>query len=394
MNTVNTDCLIFGGGIAGLWLLNRLRQAGYSALMLTDGGLGGHQTVHSAGMIHGGLKYGLSALSHDEQLDDMPVLWQQCFQGQGEIDLSSVKLLAQEQHLWAEATSSAQTALFLAAHLLSGQVNKLAKNAHPTLFKNLYFHGDVYRLAYPVVDPLSLIKVLAAPYMDSIFDVPAAKTHIETDDKHNTTAVFIHQGQTQIRLRTHNVFFAGGAGNAALLHKIGINTPLMTEKPIHMLCIQHERLPVFYGHCLGAQRRQRLTITTHSANNKTMWYVGGEVAEEGIDRDEKRQTELMLQELKTLLPWQSLQGARCKTLLINRVYPRERRLLSSTQAYVNFIGNHGVIWPTRLILAPNAAHQVLAHLQQHHKIPHHPQPMPLALPTPSFSQPVWEKLFA
>ena len=145
MDTVQVDCLIFGGGISGLWLLNRLRQQGYSALLLNDGLLGGHQTLNSAGMIHGGLKYGLSALNHDEHLDDMPTLWQQCLQGTGEIDLSTVHLLAQEQHLWAEPDLTAQTALFLTAHLLTGKVNKLAKNNHPTLFKNFSFKGDVYQ---------------------------------------------------------------------------------------------------------------------------------------------------------------------------------------------------------------------------------------------------------
>ncbi len=394
MDTIETDCLIFGGGVAGLWLLNSLRQAGYSALLLTDSALGGHQTINSAGMIHGGLKYGLSALQHDEQLDDMPVLWQKCLQGTGEIDLSAVHHLAHEQHLWAESTSTAQAALFLAAHLLSGQVNKLAKDAYPSLFNNLAFHGDVYRVAYPVVDPVSLVKVLAAPYLDSIFEVPAAKIHIETDDRQNSTAVFIHQGQTQIRLRASSVFFAGGEGNAELLHKIGVTTPLMTSKPIHMLCIQHERLPAFYGHCLGRHRTPKLTITTHSAQGKNMWYIGGEAAEQGIERDEKRQIAIMQEELKTLLPWQSLQGARYKSLLINRIYPQERRLLSSAKAYVHFIGNNGIIWPTRLILAPNAAHQVLAHLQQAHKIPHHAQPATLPLPQPTFAAPMWEKLFA
>jgi glycine/D-amino acid oxidase-like deaminating enzyme len=394
MDTVETDCLIFGGGVAGLWLLNRLRQAGYSALLLTNGALGGHQTINSAGMIHGGLKYGLSALTRDEQLDDMPVIWQQCLQNNGEIDLSAVQHLAYEQHLWAESTSTAQAALFLTAHALSGQVDKLAKEAYPQLFNNLAFQGEVYRVAYPVVDPVSLVNVLASPYLDSIFEVPAAKIHIETDDKQNSTAVFIHQGQTQIRLRASSVFFAGGEGNADLLHKIGVTTPLMTVKPIHMLCIQHELLPAFYGHCLGMQRKQRLTITTHSAQGKNMWYVGGETAESGSERDEKRQIAIMLEELKKLLPWQSLQGARYKTLLINRIYPHERRLLGSSKAYVHFIGNNGIIWPTRLILAPNAAHQVLAHLQRTHKIPHHAQPATLPLPQPTFAQPMWEKLFA
>lgn len=394
MITVETDCLIFGGGITGLWLLNRLRQKGYSTLLLNDGPLGGHQTLNSAGMIHGGLKYGLAALRHDEQLDDMPPLWQQCLDGSGEIDLSQVKVLAQEQHLWAEPGHSAQAALYLAAHLIKGQVNKLAAADYPSLFKNLAFHGDIYRLAYPVIDPVSLTHVLSQNHADCIYDVPRSMTHIETSDKQATTAVFIHQGTTQIRIRPRYVMYAAGEGNDLLARKLGIHEPLMTAKPVHMTCIQHERLPVFYGHCLGAHRKQRLTITTHQAQGKTMWYVGGEQAEQGVERDDRRQAEIILEELKALLPWQSLQGARCKSLLINRVYSHERGLLSATTAHLHWSVNNAFIWPTRLILAPNAAHQVLSRLQQDAKLPHHAQPEPLPLPQPAPGLPAWEKLFS
>lgn len=394
MMTVETDCLVFGGGITGLWLLNRLRQQGYSTLLLHDGPLGGQQTLNSAGMIHGGLKYGLASFRHDEQLDDMPPLWQQCLAGTGEIDLSRVKVLAQEQHLWAEPGHRAQAALYLAAHLLHGPVSKLAAADYPSLFKNLSFHGDVYRLAYPVLDPVSLVQVLSQPHQDCIYTAPRANIHIESSDKQVTTAVFIHLGDTQIRIKPRLVFYAGGEGNQQLARQIGISQSLMTIKPVHMLCIRHERLPLFYGHCLGAQRKQRLTISSHQSKGTTVWYVGGEQAELGIDRDEKRQTAIILDELKTLLPWQSLQGARCKSLLINRIYPQERSLLSATRAHVHWQANNAFIWPTRLILAPNAGHQVLSRLQQDGRMPLHAQPAPLPLAKPASGLPAWEQLFS
>ena len=40
----STDIVIFGGGIAGLWLLNRLRTEGYQAILLESRELGGGQT--------------------------------------------------------------------------------------------------------------------------------------------------------------------------------------------------------------------------------------------------------------------------------------------------------------------------------------------------------------
>ena len=393
MISVDIDCLILGGGITGLWLLNRLRQQGYSTLLLSDGALGGQQTLHSSGMIHGGLKYGLAALRPDEQLDDMPALWQHCLAGTGEIDLRAVKILAHEQHLWAEPSHRAQAALYLAAHLINGQVHKLPTTDYPPLFKNLAFHGDVYQLAYPVLDPASLIQVLSQPYADCLYDVPSHKVHIETNDKRATTAVFIHQGNTQIRIRPHTVLCAAGAGNTLLAQQLGIHQALTRLRPVHMVCIQHERLPLFYGHCLGTHRKPRLSITSHQNHGQTLWYVGGEQAELGIERDEQRQIAALQQELKLLLPWQSLQGARYKSLLIQRVYRHEHRVLSATNAHIHWAHNNALVWPTRLILVPNAAHQVLSRLQQDATLPHQAQPARLPLPQPALGQPAWATWF-
>jgi glycerol-3-phosphate dehydrogenase len=57
--TLQVDVAILGGGIAGLWLLARLRQAGYSTLLLESQALGAGQTIASQGIIHGGLKYAI-----------------------------------------------------------------------------------------------------------------------------------------------------------------------------------------------------------------------------------------------------------------------------------------------------------------------------------------------
>src|SRR5437868_5663517 len=94
--TATADIVIFGGGIAGLWLLNRLRESGLSAILFESGSLGGGQTHKSQGIIHGGMKYALQGIFTSEAsgMTDIPSLWRQCLQGQGEIDLSSVPILS------------------------------------------------------------------------------------------------------------------------------------------------------------------------------------------------------------------------------------------------------------------------------------------------------------
>ncbi|MDF1622160.1 MAG: FAD-dependent oxidoreductase, partial [Pseudohongiella nitratireducens] len=62
MTEFDSQITIVGGGIAGLWLLNRLCLAGYDAILLDKGGLGSGQTLASQGIIHGGLKYALNGI--------------------------------------------------------------------------------------------------------------------------------------------------------------------------------------------------------------------------------------------------------------------------------------------------------------------------------------------
>ena len=97
MKTLKFDLIIVGGGIAGLWLLNRATQEGYSALLLEKNSLGGGQTVRSQGIIHGGTKYALNGVltQASNTIKEMPQRWRDCLAGNGEIDLSAAKILSE-----------------------------------------------------------------------------------------------------------------------------------------------------------------------------------------------------------------------------------------------------------------------------------------------------------
>ncbi len=402
MRTIETDILIFGSGIAGLWLLNRLRQAGFSAILLENDRLGGNQTLNANGILHGGLKFGLAALRSAEQLDDMPALWRDCFSGQGDIDLRGVNILSECQYLWSEASLTARTTTFFASKLLTGKVEPLERGDYPNILADKAFKGLSYRLNDQVVDSRSLVQKLATPFKNCIYKVSAQNCHIEADDKQNTRAVFITAaGIEPLRIRPRRTIFAGGGGNAALLEDIGQSRPEMTRKALHMVVIKHDRLPVFYGHCLGTSNKQRLTITTHpTKDGKSVWYLGGELAEEGALRDERLQIETAQRELKELLPWLDIRGARYKTLRIDRILPKDDPLLTADMlkpntAFVEGVGNNLVVWPCKLALAPNLGRQVLARLEQEGFKPEHKQPAEaLPLLYPELGLPAWDTLFS
>lgn len=402
MQTIKTDILIFGSGIAGLWLLNRLRKAGYSVILLENDRLGGSQTLNSNGILHGGLKFGLAAMLRDaEQLDDMPALWRACFAGDGDIDLRGVRLLSEAQYLWSEANLAARATTFLASKLLTGTVESLEREQYPAALNSKEFKGNAFRLNDQVVDTVSLIQKLAAPHKGCIYKVSAQNCHIEAGDKHDTRAVFITAaGMEPIRIHPRRTILCGGAGNEALLEDLGLREPEMEAKPLHMVLLKHEKLIPFYGHCLGTSNKQRLTITTHpTRDGGSVWYLGGELAEQGAQRDERMQIETAQRELKELLPWVDLRGGRYRTLKINRILPASEPLLQADMlkpdnAFVQQSANNLVVWPCKLTLAPNMGRQVMQLLEKEGFAPEHPQPQEaLPLLYPEQGVPAWETLF-
>ncbi|MFP5338473.1 MAG: FAD-dependent oxidoreductase, partial [Gammaproteobacteria bacterium] len=80
--SLSTDVLIVGGGVAGLWLNARLRRLGFATLLVDKGTLGGGQSVKSQGIIHGGTKYALSGAltGASEAIADMPRRWREALE--------------------------------------------------------------------------------------------------------------------------------------------------------------------------------------------------------------------------------------------------------------------------------------------------------------------------
>jgi len=115
--SLSTDILIVGGGIAGLWLNARLRGLGYSTLLVENASLGGGQSLKSQGIIHGGAKYALhgALTGASEAIADMPRRWRDALAGQGELDLSGVRLLSEAHYLWSPGSLAGNLTSFFAS---------------------------------------------------------------------------------------------------------------------------------------------------------------------------------------------------------------------------------------------------------------------------------------
>ena len=386
--SLSTDVLIVGGGIAGLWLNARLRRLGYSTLLVERGSLGGEQSVKSQGIIHGGAKYALhgALTGASEAIADMPRRWREALSGSGELDLSGVRLLSEAHYLWSPGTLAGNLTSFFASKAVRGRVDQVKGEQLPPALQDRKFKGKVYRLAELVLDVPSLITRLAELAGDGLL---AARDIQPLRDGSQLTGLRIDGRE----IRAQRVVLSAGAGNAQLLATLGIEQPRQQLRPLHMVLAKGPALKPLYAHCLGGGPKPRVTVTTHpAADGQWVWYLGGDLAEaDGVARDEASQIKAAQQELAELLPWVDQSATRWATLRIDRAEPAQSGLVRPDNAFLAEDGPLLVGWPTKLALSPDFADRVLAALQRDNIQPgNHPALPPL--PRPAVAQPAWETL--
>ncbi|RRV17596.1 NAD(P)/FAD-dependent oxidoreductase [Pseudomonas saudiphocaensis] len=386
--SLSTDVLIVGGGVAGLWLNARLRCLGYATLLVEKASLGGGQSVKSQGIIHGGTKYALSGAltGASEAIADMPRRWREALAGSGELDLSGVRLLSDAHYLWSPGTLAGNLTSFFASKAVRSRVGQVKGDELPPALQHPRFKGKVYRLSELVLDVPSLIARLAELAGDSLL---AADT-IEPLHEDGELIGLRIDGR---KVRAQRIVFSAGGGTAELLAALGLQQPAMQRRPLHMVMVKAPTLKPLYAHCLGGGSKPRITVTSHpAADGEWVWYLGGDLAEaDGVARDEASQIAAAKKELAELVPWIDLSAARWATLRVDRAEPAQSSLARPDNAFLAEQGRLLVGWPTKLALSPDFADRVLAALERDGIYPgDHPQ-LP-QLPRPPVTGPFWEGL--
>lgn len=396
--TVEADIVIIGGGIAGLWLLNRLRQKKYTAILLESGTLGGGQTCKAQGIIHGGVKYALQGVitSASQSIADMPTVWKQCLQGKGEIDLTNVPILSNYQYLWSTGSLASKLAGFFAGLALNNQSQALGKELFPDIFKDSQFRGQVYLLDEMVLDMYALIRELAIPNQDAIFKIdPMQEDQIEIDDTNQLTALKIKATPMQLlNVKAQKYIFLAGGGNHGVLKKLHHPQVNMQLRPLHMVVMKHDLPYSLFAHCLGLSAVPRITITTHQADDgKFVWYLGGQIAEEGVKRTSEEQIKVIKKELKELFPWLDFSTAQYASFFVDRAEDQQPGGKRPDSCTCKEIGNMVIAWPTKLALAPLLANEIIACLVREEIKPTFADIRELrAWPMPAIATPIWDQL--
>lgn len=353
---VNLDVLIFGGGVAGLWLLDVLRRAGHRVLLLEADRLGAGQTACSQGIIHGGLKYALDGVLSPSasSISEMPEFWRQCLSGRRQPDLSATRVRAERCYLWRTGSLRSRVGMLGARLALRATPHAVAGAERPPVLARSA--GTVATVDEPVIDPVSLVADLAGRHRDWILSIDAA-TGLELSASGPVIEVADEQaGRMTIRPRA--VVLAAGAGNGGLIDRLGLAPPVAHQRrPLHMLMMRGDRLPVLNGHCVdGARTRVTITADSDSAG-RVVWQVGGQLAEDGVAMDEPDLLARGAAEIRAVLPDLDLGGVEWASYRVDRAEGAAsgRRPHDST---VERRGDVIVAWPTKLALAPRLADRI------------------------------------
>lgn len=368
---MKVDVVVLGGGIGGLWSLARLRKAGYHAILIESGRLGGMQSLASQGMIHGGQRYALQGTSngHSTMLKDLPDVWNRCLAGDGELDLSNVTLLADSQLMWSPGALTDRVAAFFASKVMQSEVNSIKRTSWPKgLVDNCGRAGAVYKLNEVVVDCNSLFLELAhvcAPwcYHGTAVEFIRDGSHITgitvkgggaaNDDGDLTT---IHAGA---------FVSAAGLGNEQIRDMIGADHVKTQRRPLKQIYVKGAPFELF-AHCITTDPRPRATITTHyTSRGERLWYMGGLVGVYGVDKSDVDAISFARDEMRALFPKVDWSNAEWAALSVDRAEPKvESGFLPDGPALVEATHNFLFAWPTKMTFAPALAQDVVSWVEK------------------------------
>ncbi|MES3006754.1 MAG: FAD-dependent oxidoreductase [Pseudomonadota bacterium] len=407
--TFSTDIVILGGGIAGLWLLNRLRQRGFDAVLLEKSTLGGGQTIASQGIIHGGLKYALNGVLSpaSSAIAAMPEHWRLCLHGQGDVDLRGCRVLSPNYYMWSSGGYRSRLKTFLGSKALRGRIDGLDERDYPDFFRGHDISGALYRLSDFVLDTPSLISLLAEPHRDRILRIDTESMQMEVSEDGRLDGLTLQSHNGTVNLKAQRFVLCAGEGNGPLLQQLGITQPEMQTRPLHMLAARVPHPQPAFVHCIGDSfgMTPRLTVTSHpdptSDNGGWIWYIGGEIAESGMQRSPEEQHAEGRRQLSEAFPWVNFSTTQWASFFINRAEPRLPNLQRPDNAFVSAKQNLLITWPTKLTLTPDLSDSVCTELARQGV---QPQAAPAAnaeasatlsscFDFPDVAKPRWEHLF-
>lgn len=348
---IAVDALVIGGGVAGLFTAHALRERGCSVLVLERTALGTGQTINSQGILHAGVKYSLGGVAGEDarEASEAAALWTGCLEGSSAPDLRGLRVLVRQEYLWRSSGFLGVAGMLGARLALRSRPDAVPEAERPSWLAGV--RGDVLTLPETVIDPADLLARLADSLPGALASGSVRSIRVNGPD---AAEVLVEGGPDPVRVRVRRLYLCAGEGNEALVALAGLTAEEpMQRRPLRQAMVRGP-LPMVFGHCIDGART-RVTITSDLQGDRTVWHVGGELAETGPSHEPEAFLLRARSELAACLPSVDWRGCEWSSYAVDRAEPRTRDARRPSHAHARAVGPVVTVWPVKLVLAPRVA---------------------------------------
>ena len=358
------DALVIGGGIAGLWILDRLRAAGRTAVLAEASELGNGQSVCAQGIVHGGLKYALGGVAGEDarHVSTMPELWKNAIVSPNSAespDLNTATILSPCTWLWRSDSIMSRIGMVGARLGLQTKPEAIERAERPDLLREA--PGAVLRVNEPVVEMRSVLHALCENNSPHIIKVNGPEGIQISSLGSRIRQATLHSNESALTIAPEFVILAAGVGNEGIRTRLGLEQLKTQRRPLHMVMVKG-LLPEFFGHCVdGNKTRVTITSSAVTADGHRYWQIGGEISEQGVSQESHELISTARKELAAVLPSLNQSNLEWATYRVDRA--EEETSGSSRPDDFSYIldgeGRTITCWPTKMALAPRLAREIL-----------------------------------
>jgi glycerol-3-phosphate dehydrogenase len=351
------DCIIFGGGVAGLFALDASLSRGLSAVLLESKSLGAGQTIDSQGIIHGGLKYALTGgdASSALAIREMPIVWRRCLSGESLPDLSNVVMRSGFCYIWRTDSLRSKLGWLAAKFALRTKPKMVNEDELPESLQGM--NSTVARLDEQVIEPRSLLEVFSHKLDTHLLQT--VKGGVEVSRLDDGWLVQLRHPETgePLDLVAKKIVLTAGRGNRELREGFGLDPKKTQERPLHMVMARGD-LPIINGHCIDGSKTRVTITTTQDYTCRFVWQIGGQLAEHGVHQSPEELICHAVDELREVLPNVNISQAEFSTYKTTRA---EQNKQGSRPDDISIIEENDVLtcWPTKLAFAPRLADEIV-----------------------------------
>ncbi len=364
------DTVVIGGGIAGLWVHAMLCARGSKSMLVENRAFGYGQTIASQGIIHGGTKYTLTGrqTSASEAIAAMPNAWNIAMNGESTPSLACAHALSTHQFLCSSTSLASKFTALAASKVMRSRIATVKQADRPPFAGFTPSNGQVYRLNEPILDIPSVLRSLVDQQpVGSMAKVHQAHGWSISDEQSLDDPIRLQLQRDDgiaCTVETNAVIVTAGVGNEFVALHDPNHPVAMQRRPLHMVMARDRFTCPVYSHFLGVGATPRATITTHplSTDDRSVLYIGGQIAEEGNDRSPREQIERAQALLGELLPGFTSESTEWATWRVDRAEPLQSGGRRPDTCMVERRGRMIVAWPTKLALAPRLANDILREL--------------------------------